>query len=98
VNESSDSNFTTEWLSLCRNEENQYFLWEKEIFFYIQEINPIHGIRTEYAVVKISRTEFTFRVVFSEKHKENVGQLCSNTKKNIWELDKYTISMERKFR
>jgi hypothetical protein len=78
--------------------QHQYFFWEKEIFFYIQEINPIHGTRTEYAVVKITNDEFFFRVVFSEKNKEEIGQLCSNSKKNIWELSKYNISKERKFK
>lgn len=68
-----------------------------KIFFYIQEINPIHGTRTEYAVFKITEKEFYSRVVFS-KDKEELGQLCSNTKENIWELNKYTISKKRKFK
>ena len=69
-----------------------------EYLFYIQEINPIHGDRTEYGVLKITDKEFIYKVVFSQKHKDEIGQLCSNTKDNIWNLKKYDISQERKFR
>lgn len=83
---------------MCQDKYELFASSHEKKFFYIQEVNPTHGNRTEFVVTKITEKEFYFKVVFSEKHKDEIGQLCSNTKENIWDLNKYDISIKRKFK
>lgn len=77
-------------------QEYQKFL-EKQVdsdrvFFYIQD----YSSNEEYAVVKILEEEFFYRIVYSEKNPDTVGILLRNTKQNIWDLNCYDISSQRK--
>jgi hypothetical protein len=78
-------------------EEYQKFLEKQvepdKVFFYIQN----SYVREEYAVVKILEEEFFYRIVYSETNPDSVGNLNRNIKKNIWEMNNYDFSLERKY-